>query len=92
MEWKQSLYGNPYVRLPGDRTVTVFKQRGTEQWCICCHQGGSDGHTVYHRHKFATKAAALDKACELFKLDRPIEIEDPYSLEALRQRVLARKG
>jgi hypothetical protein len=87
--WKHSMYGNPYIRI-GDRTITVFKKRGTEQWYICCHVGGTDGHTVYHRRSFACKNDALDAACKLFKLSRPVEVEDPYSLEALRDRVLAR--
>jgi hypothetical protein len=88
-EWKESMYGNPYIRI-GDRTITVFKKRG--DWYICCHVGGKDGHTVYHRHGFACKNAALDKACELFKLDHPeAEIEDLLSLKELRARVLARR-
>jgi hypothetical protein len=84
------LYGNPYIRI-GDRTITVFKKRGTEKWYICCHVGGTEGETHYHRHGFSCKNAALDTACRLFKLSRPVDIEDTYSLEALRQRVLARQ-
>jgi hypothetical protein len=90
--WMESQYGNPYIRLPGDRTVTVFRKRGTDQWQICCQVGGKDGVTVYHRGRFPFKHAAIERACKPFGIaSRPgPDVDDVLSLKELRARVLGR--
>jgi hypothetical protein len=91
--WRESALWNPYVRL-GDRTITVFRRRGTDQWGLCCHAGGSDGKIVYHPRRFPCKADAIEKACQLFGIaTRPEpepEVDDLLSLKQLRDRVLGR--
>jgi hypothetical protein len=89
--WRESLYGNPYIRL-GDKTITVFRRRGRDQWGICCRVGGGDGETVYHPRQFPCKDAAIEKACQLFQIEvRPeAEVDDILSLKELRDRVLGR--